>query len=54
MALLTVNQSMEDDELELIPGLQDFPLNKEGYMGSVTNGMGLHECQWIFKPAIHH
>lgn len=31
------------DELQLIPGLQDLPDNEDRYMGSVTNGMGLHK-----------
>ena len=50
--LSTVNEPIEDDDLQLIPGLQDLPMNEEGYMGGVANGMGL--CEWVFEPAIHY
>ena len=41
--LSTVNEPIEDNELQLTPGLQDLPTNEEGYTGGVANGMGPSE-----------
>ena len=45
--LSNVNEPLEEDnEIQLLPGLQELEENNEGYMGGVANGLGFRECAY--------
>ncbi|KAH0826040.1 hypothetical protein J3R83DRAFT_7445 [Lanmaoa asiatica] len=45
--------AVENEELPLVSGLKDLPVNENEYMGGVGNGTGLCECISLIIPAIH-